>query len=652
MNDFLTWYYGLEFNLIPVPKGRKGAAIRWKAFETTEAPKISDDYDGNLAVVLGKTSGNLIDIDCDSTELFDLMQRILPETLTTRSFRGGHLYYRTDYAIRKFTLDLGAHGNLEVAGQGQISILPPSLHERGIIYKFVKKIPPESWPGDLRQELIELIESELKIRLKHERVNIERILQGVPEGQRDESAIRLATWYRKNGLTKDETLEKMLEWNQRNKPPLEEQAIEIKVESAWRPEEPYGYSFVEKARKEELSCGKDLADKIFEQANGEFLVFDKTTQKITKRKTIEGFKPFDKLVWTPIDVASPYESEHQLWSDIKQYIWEHIDIPEGYDILTAWVLASWIPEKWHAVPYLFFYGPAGSGKSWGLEVLASLGFRPFITAATTLAAIFRVTDEWHPTLFLDETGAYVRKERAEIMHLLNAGYRRGFPATRVEDTREGFKVRIFDCFGFKALAGTREFAKTLKSRCIIFNMTKATRKIKTTIDLERSKRLQSMLLMYRFSTLTKQADVESPDVLTGRLRELFDPLIIVAPVEARGSIIAEAKKIEQITTEEERTSDEAMVFKAVHEIHTTTKRGKITIEAIWKLVNESLGIDDQISNVSIGMTLSRLGFKRTLYEGKRAIFWNKELAERLKRRYLTPPTGDLTAFAEEDSEST
>jgi len=93
------------------------------------------------------------------------------------------------------------------------------------------------------------------------------------------------------------------------------------------------------------------------------------------------------------------------------------------------VLATWIPEKWDAVQYLFFYGPAGSGKTWALEVLASISFRPFMSASTTLPVIFRACDLWHPTLFLDETEVYLRKERSEIMHLLNAGYRKGFPAT-------------------------------------------------------------------------------------------------------------------------------------------------------------------------------------------------------------------------------
>lgn len=411
----------------------------------------------------------------------------------------------------------------------------------------------------------------------------------------------------------------------------------------------HGKPFEGKTKEVKRSCGEDLPDKVFEQiSNREFLVYSKETSEATKQKTVEGFKPHKKIVWKTVDDIEVYESESQLWIEVRQYLYEHIDLPEGYDILTAWVFASWIPEKWHAVPYLFFYGPPGSGKTWALEILGSVGFRPFMTAATTLAVMFRACDVWHPTLFLDETEAYMRKERGEIMHLLNAGYRKGFPATRIEETKDGFKIKVFDCFGFKALAGTKGFAQALKSRCIILNMSKATRKVETKIDFDRAERLRKMLLMYRFKMLSKREELELPDVLTGRLKELFDPLIMVAPPEAKQSIIGEAEKIREITEEEERTSDEAMIFKAVFHIHQQDEERKITIEDIGRLVNRPLGIDEQISNVSIGMTLSRLGFKKTLHEGKRAIFWSQRLADRLKRRYLTAQgTGDLTAFSEE-----
>jgi hypothetical protein len=644
MRPLLDWYYQLGFNLIPIPKGRKGAVVTWKQYEETMASKIPDEYDGNIAVVLGKTSGNLIDVDADSKDLLDLILNILPETMTTKSHRGGHFYYKTDFPIRKFTLDLGAYGKLEVAGQGQISILPPSIHPEGTVYEFIRKVEPAVWHGDIKQELTQLLQVQLGIKIKSEAINIEKILQGVPHGERDQSAIVVATYYRKKGLSEKEVADRLAEWNKRNQPPYGEHTsdnipvdkwIQMKVESAFKPEKPYAYKFVESKKKTIPSPGQDLEDLAFEQLGDEYLVFNKQTQEITRQKKIEAeetYVPLEQIPWKPIVDVQPYDD---IWSEVKQYLYEHIDIPSGYDILTAWVLATWIPEKWDAVPYLFFYGPAGSGKTWALEVLASISFRPFMSASTTLPVIFRACDMWHPTLFLDETEVYLRKERSEIMHLLNAGYRKGFPATRIEETDEGLKVKIFDCFGFKALAGTRAFVDTLRSRCIIFTMSKATREIKTKIDPNRAEELRKKLLMYRFRTLTEKQTLQEPNiVLTGRLRELFLPLVTVATAEAKGSIMSEAKKIEEITKEEEQTSDEATVFRAIVTAHEENPGAtKISVERITQIVNEGLSYDEMFSNLNVGRIASRLGFKRAIHDKRRCVVWNENLVERLKKRW-------------------
>ena len=384
----------------------------------------------------------------------------------------------------------------------------------------------------------------------------------------------------------------------------------------------------------EYSCGKDLPDKVFEQtSSGDFLVFDKVTGETTKQKAVDNFKPFKRIIWKTVDNVQDYGSETQLWSEVKQYIFEHIDLQEGYDILTAWVLASWTTEKWDAVPYLFFYGPAASGKTWALQVLASIGFREIMTASATLSSIFRVVDMWHPTVFFDETEVYMRKDRGEILNLLNSGYRKDFPAMRTEEGKEGFEVRFYDCFGFKALAGTKDFMETLKSRCIIFNMSKAIRQIKTTVDEQRAKNLREKLLAYRFKMLTTKETQEAPNVLTGRLRELFNPLIIVAPTTEKSAIIEQGKKIETTLREEEETSLDSIVFKAIFKLHEETGDEKILIADIVKIVNETLEADEMLSSIAVGMVAKRLGFKKCSKGGKRAIRWTNEIAERLTYRY-------------------
>ena len=124
--------------------------------------------------------------------------------------------------------------------------------------------------------------------------------------------------------------------------------------------------------------------------------------------------------------------------------------------------------------------------------------------------------------------------------------------------------------------------------------------------------------------------------MTGRLKELFDPLIIVAPPNVKTGIIAQAKKLEEERTEEEQASPEAIVFKAVLKLYRQMQEPKITIERIVLVANENHPVEEVLSSVAIGRVCSKLGFKRTLLGNKRAIYWDNVIAERLIRRYGQP----------------
>jgi hypothetical protein len=497
-----------------------------------------------------------------------------------------------------------------------------------------------------------------------------RLEIGAKAGSRNFFLFQLAVYYAHKGLSEPEILKIGYEFanhcEQEPEPFPRSGEVESIVSSAIKGVQDGRYSvgcssealvdlcdrencpFFKKPKEKELkySCGEDLQDKVFEQIRGEqFLIYDKTTGEIRKQKEVEGFKSIKQrdLLWEEytVDNIEDYESEEKLWSEVKRYLWEHIDLREGYDVLTAWVFVSWVPEKWLAVPYLFFYGPAGSGKTWALEILKSIGFRSFLTANITTAVLFRICDCYSPTLLLDETETYMVKDRRDIIYLLNSGYRKGSKAVRMEDTKEGYKIRVFKTFGFKALSGTKELIETLRSRCIIFNMSEATRDVKTRIDEKRAETLRKKLLAYRFKTLSKKETEETPEAakaLKGRLRELFGPLMIVAPPSAKQSIISEAEKIRKTVQEEQKASDEAIVFKAIVEAYEENlEEKKITIKQIVDILNkdlltEGLGTEEWKS-VSVGMVCSRLGFKRTMKKRKRAIFWNQQLAERLARKY-------------------
>ncbi|NIN53209.1 MAG: hypothetical protein GTO23_08660, partial [Nitrososphaeria archaeon] len=151
---------------------------------------------------------------------------------------------------------------------------------------------------------------------------------------------------------------------------------------------------------------------------------------------------------------------------VRGYIYEFVELPHDtlYDILSLWVVASYIPEKFDSVPYLTFLGPKDSGKTRALEVLWQLSYRSMLSPSFSSAALFRTVDQYGPTVCLDESEIYGSEQKTEAIAVLNAGYRKGQFVLRVKT--ENGSIDRFSCFSFKALASTKLFVSTLDSRSI------------------------------------------------------------------------------------------------------------------------------------------------------------------------------------------
>jgi hypothetical protein len=265
IREIVQFYLSEGLNVIPIKFREKTPLVEWSRYQKERPIEgdikkwFSGEVGINIAIVCGRISGNLIVVDFDDPKAYKkLFSGIDRETLVVQTSRGLHVYFKTDYPINTFKVDIPRFGRIDVKGEGGYVLAPPSIHPSGKAYEFVSQIPIKHWDGDFKFEFLEMVRRIFKIQVKQEKINITKLLQGVPEGQRDEAAIRVATWFRKEGLSEDETLSKLREWNQRNQPPLEDEILEIKIKSAFKPEEPYGYDFEE--TKEELFTEEEIAE--------------------------------------------------------------------------------------------------------------------------------------------------------------------------------------------------------------------------------------------------------------------------------------------------------------------------------------------------------------------------------------------------------
>jgi hypothetical protein len=214
------------------------------------------------------------------------------------------------------------------------------------------------------------------------------------------------------------------------------------------------------------------------------------------------FKPITSVPWMLTGELEPYENEEELFQSIRNCIYAHVDTPKDtdLDVLTCWVMATWLQEKWIAFPYLNFYGAHSCGKTRLNEVLGRLAFRGWNCTYVSTASLFRVTDKWHPVLLIDEIEPLLKMQ--EIVSLLNSGYRKGSTIPRQTPQTDGtYQTEFFEVYGFKTTSGIRELPATLRSRSIIFHMRSATRPIRLFIDEKTCTTLRNQLLSYRFTQL-------------------------------------------------------------------------------------------------------------------------------------------------------
>ncbi len=214
------------------------------------------------------------------------------------------------------------------------------------------------------------------------------------------------------------------------------------------------------------------------------------------------------------------------------------------------------------------------------------------------------------------------------------------------ETDGDYETEFFDCFSFKGIAGTKELAKTLQSRCIILRTSHATRKIKFFIDEQRCTQLRNKLLRWRFDRMLSEDNEHFEDVLKScevlvdmignqREVELFYPLISVAPTEEiKKKLIDYAKTSANAKLEELSLTTEATCLTAIltAKDRGLMKNGRILISDITNIANETLGFNEQWKERFTSSHCARLGFQKTRgTNGKACIIWSEPLIDRLKK---------------------
>jgi hypothetical protein len=157
-----------------------------KCYGNRNGCSFTDLFDfSNLGVMLGRTSGNLVCIDCDTMPAFQVVLREF--TIRNLNFwgyytsRGGNLLFRLAEG-EAVNMDKCAIIGVQIWGYHHFCVLPPSVHAAGIVYTWLDRTEP-AWhlPQHESPPVLHLGELEWLGVKVHEKQTKQQNLFGLPE---------------------------------------------------------------------------------------------------------------------------------------------------------------------------------------------------------------------------------------------------------------------------------------------------------------------------------------------------------------------------------------------------------------------------------------------------------------------------------------
>ncbi|SDK15083.1 MULTISPECIES: DUF3631 domain-containing protein [Bradyrhizobium] len=176
--------------------------------------------------------------------------------------------------------------------------------------------------------------------------------------------------------------------------------------------------------------------------------------------------------WTSSPADDP-ERVNDLLGLVYHLLEEYVALkPHEYVAVSLWILHTHVYSRYMVTPRLALRSPvADCGKTTLLDILSRLTARADKFDSITTAAIYRLIDETHPTLLIDEADnlGLALQLNGKLRAVFNSGHRNGGTVAHVERS----STRRYSTFAPLALAlpdmyGT--LPRTLNSRCITITM--------------------------------------------------------------------------------------------------------------------------------------------------------------------------------------
>ncbi len=160
----------------------------------------------------------------------------------------------------------------------------------------------------------------------------------------------------------------------------------------------------------------------------------------------------------------------ELLENIKAILNQYVSLPDhAATTIALWIIMTYEVDEVFTAAILALLSPEKRcGKTTLLTVLSRLVFRPLQASNITPAAIYRMIEQYEPTLVVDEFDSF-QNSNDELRGILNSGHSRdmAFVIRCVGDDNNPVR---FSTFGAKVIAAIGKLAPTLEDRSIIIPM--------------------------------------------------------------------------------------------------------------------------------------------------------------------------------------
>lgn len=204
-----------------------------------------------------------------------------------------------------------------------------------------------------------------------------------------------------------------------------------------------------------------------------FMMDDQVVQEKESRWELSNARAF-------LEGEAESPTSETLYDSIRSIYTRYVEFADEmyHDIMTLFVMYTYVYRLWESTGYIHYNGTAASGKSRNLSILNTIAFNPIWASSMSPAALYRQLAGSPGTTCIDETEGFEGERGEELRRVLNAGYKDGSKVRRAEKgANDRWVTQSYDVFGPKALASINPLEAVIASRCLIVSMRPAIREL-------------------------------------------------------------------------------------------------------------------------------------------------------------------------------